>query len=113
MTPPWWLASATALFLGFVAIFQEQIRRYLFGPKLELWFDTRSLIDAHRTTMLTTYKAPNGKDMMGVSQAFWVRLRVANTGHSAAQGVRLVAQALWKRRDADGSPSRVVKFTPL
>jgi len=112
LNAPWWLATFTSLVLAFVAIYQEHIRRQLFGPRLELWFDQSSLIDVHRTVTMTTYDVADGGQRRGFIPSYWLRLRIANAGQTSASGVRVIVQALWHRA-ASGHYVRDARFTPL
>jgi len=113
MTPtPWWLASLTALVVAIIGVFQEQIRRALFGPKLDVWFDQESLVDSHLTQLTLTRRIDGQTDEISIP-TFWVRLRVANAGRTAAHFVELIAAELWRRKSGESNFARDPKFSPL
>lgn len=108
---PWWLPSATALFIAIIAIWQEQIRRILFGARLTVVFDAATLADSHITTL--TLKWDDGaRQRTSTIPTFWVRVRVANTGKTSAHDVRLIAVSLWMK-SRRGRYERDPKFTSL
>ena len=109
---PGWLVPLTALIVALIGVLQEQIRRFFFGPKLDLWYDPESLVDSHRTTYVLVSLVMDLR-LRTELETFWVRLRVANTGKMPAHSVELIAKELWRRSVGATEFTRDPKFSPL
>ena len=99
-----WLTAFGTIGLGFIAAFQDKIRRKIMRPKLEVVFDTR---DCHKTKL----KGKRADGIVYEADCYYFRLRVKNSGNEAARQVEVYVAELWKK--ADGTYQKVHSFLPM
>jgi hypothetical protein len=104
------IAALVGAVVGWLlSILGEPITQALFGPKLEVCFDPNSLVDAHIASVVLEVQ-----DNRVELDAFWVRLRVANTSRrAAADQVELIVRDLARFDDSSGQFRVDSKFLPL
>lgn len=84
-----YIGLGASVLVAIVALFQKQLRAGMFGPRLEICYDRGSRTDAHVTTAIA--------EQLGNTiryRDFYVRLRIANAGRTAARNVEVIARNL-------------------
>ncbi|MCX5637748.1 MAG: hypothetical protein NTX52_08675, partial [Planctomycetota bacterium] len=98
-----WITAIGTLILASVAIWGEQIRRFLFGPRLDVEVG-QFCADA--------VPVPITQDKRVLTRACYFQIRVRNNGKSAAKNVEVFVSQLQKQ-DSNGKFENVREFYPL
>jgi hypothetical protein len=111
-----WLVAIGTILLAVVAAFQGWIHRRIAHPWLELSIDLTERHDCHKTIMKVTREVITSEGNLStevpVSECFYFRFRVANSGSIKADNVEVMITSLEKENE-DGSYSEVKTFFPL
>jgi hypothetical protein len=121
----WIVAIGTAVMaiVAIIAIFQDKIRSWLLRPKLQVFLQvaspdctkTKFRYSIQEPIMPSTNTASSTAGILPASnetEAYFFRLRVANTGNQKAENVEVFAAKL-TRRLADGTFKEVDSFLPM
>lgn len=90
--PDWLTAIGTVLaaVVAFVIAFRADFRRWYNRPRFEIEFGNKEPFSRHSRVTIrnpldgTLFLGPDGKPL--VSDSYWIRIRVRNTGRSVARG---------------------------
>ena len=104
-----WLVAIGTFFLAFVAIFvaifQEQIKRFMIKPKLDVEINTEPP-DCHKTT-LTDIKTGESK-----VDCYYFRFKIWNNGNYSAKDSEVAITKLFKKQE-NGQYNEDKSFLPL
>lgn len=104
LDPSWW-AIFVALLLGVIGVFQEQIKRSFWKPKLVIGFNLEPP-DSHKT------KLTNRITGDFICNTYYLRAKIKNDGNFQAEDIEVMASELYKK----GKNGRFIKdksFLPL
>jgi hypothetical protein len=100
-----WLVAVGTLVLAIVAVFQETIRGWFYGPTFRV---------SARTEPPVCVSVPitNRIDGTFIADSIYLRLWVENTGNATARNAEVYAEQL-RRQRADGTWEQVTSFPPM
>lgn len=99
-----WLVAIGTLILASVAVFQETIRGWLYGPELRA-----SIKGAPPDCVSVPFTSQDG---VFLADSVYLRLWVENFGNATARNVEVYAKEL-RRKRVDGEWERVTAFPPM
>ena len=101
-----WVAAAATFAAVLVALFKDEVLRFVRRPQLTVSIDLAPP-DCHKTT--ANYRTAQGWQS---ADCYYLRLWVQNVGKTRAERVQVFAASL-SRRNADGNFRRIDEFLPL
>jgi hypothetical protein len=103
-----WAGVGATLFLGLVALFQENFKRWWWRPKFDVSVENGPP-DCVQIDIRGAYSA--GQIIRASS--YYLRVKVRNTGNETARNVEIYATALTRQQQAGGQWERVKSFPPM
>lgn len=89
-----WFAAGGTILLGIIAIFQDRIHAYLWGPKLDCEIIT-SPPDCHRTT--TNARVQQVTTTLLTFSTYYYRFKIWNKGKTSAEKVEVIIVDISKK----------------
>lgn len=102
------MEAVATLFLAFVALFQDMLRKHLYHPILKV--TTRN---GPPDCVLARWSSPLKRTTAQSGLSYYLRLKVENTGNDTARDVEVYATKLMQKQKASGEWELVKTFPPM